>query len=195
VTIQKLISELCSGDDLRAEAAALEMAALPRPRHSEVLAALQELLAKPQSDLRWWAVRALSEIDHPGVPGLLLQALGDSDAAVRQCAALGLRLRPNLQAIPALSAALSDQDHLLASLAADALIAVGSPAVLPLLDVMQGSHQPARLKAARALATIGDTRAIPALYAALDEDSTLMEYWANEGLERMGVGMVYFVPE
>jgi HEAT repeat protein len=56
-----------------------------------------------------------------------------------------------------------------------------------------GSHI-ARLEAARALASIGDTRAIPALFDALD-DSALLEYWANEGLERMGVGMCFFSPE
>jgi hypothetical protein len=36
---------------------------------------------------------------------------------------------------------------------------------------------------------IGDTRAVPGLFEAL-EGSALQEYWAEEGLERMGVGMV-----
>ena len=41
---------------------------------------------------------------------------------------------------------------------------------------------------------IGDTRAIPELYKMLDSDSALLEYWASDGLERMGVGMVFFAP-
>jgi hypothetical protein len=45
------------------------------------------------------------------------------------------------------------------------------------------------------LAQIGDPRSIPALFTALDEDSALMEYWASEGLEKMGVGIVFFEPD
>jgi hypothetical protein len=33
------------------------------------------------------------------------------------------------------------------------------------------------------------------MFAALNEDSALIEYWANEGLDRMGVGMKLFAPE
>jgi HEAT repeat protein len=50
------------------------------------------------------------------------------------------------------------------------------------------------LEAARALALIGDQRAIPALFALLSEDSVMLDYWANEGLDKMGAGMVYLIP-
>ena len=30
---------------------------------------------------------------------------------------------------------------------------------------------------------------------ALDDSSALIEYWAGEGLEKMGVGMVFYKPE
>jgi HEAT repeat protein len=79
-------------------------------------------------------------------------------------------------------------------LAGDALVAIGSPAVPALLEVLQAGVHPARLEAVRALARIGDERAIPALFTALDDSSALIEYWANEGLERMGVGMVFYRP-
>jgi HEAT repeat protein len=46
----------------------------------------------------------------------------------------------------------------------------------------------------RALARIGDQRAIPALFRALDDESALIEYWATKGLEDMGVGMIFFEP-
>jgi hypothetical protein len=33
------------------------------------------------------------------------------------------------------------------------------------------------------------------LFEELDDSSALIEYWASEGLEKMGVGLVYFKPE
>jgi HEAT repeat protein len=192
--LEDYLAELTSGDDQRAEQAAQGLAGLPDERLPKVLEVLQKLLAAPDADHRWWAVRALAALTHPQAPELLISALEDGDASVRQCAALGLRLRPNPQAAPFLVAALDDADHLVAELAADALAAIGEAAVPILLEVMQNGARPARLEAVRALATIGDPRAIPALFAALDQDSALMEYWASEGLERMGVGMLFFKP-
>ena len=184
--IQDTLSELTSGEDGRAEAAVAALARLADEAAGEVLAVLQSLLASPQADERWWAARALA--------GLLAAALGDADASVRQCAALGLRLHPDAPVIPALIAALDDPDALAVDLATDALVSNGQAAVPALLEVLKSGTRSARLKAVRALATIQDTRAIPALFAALDEDSALMEYWATEGLERMGVGMMFFKP-
>ncbi|MBM3122987.1 MAG: HEAT repeat domain-containing protein, partial [Chloroflexi bacterium] len=51
-----------------------------------------------------------------------------------------------------------------------------------------------RMGAVRALAMNEDPGAIPALYAALEDPSSMVEYWAGEGLERRGLGMVYFQP-
>jgi HEAT repeat protein len=184
------MAELTSGDDDRAEAAIPDLAA----RGEAAVEALRPLLSSPDADLRWWSVRALAEIPTQGVPGLLLKALGDDELAVRQCAALGLRKQPLERAVPALVEALSNPDYLLSNLAGDALIAIGSPAVPALIEVMQSGVQAARLVAARALAMIGDHRAIPVLYEGLSEDSVMIEYWANEGLERMGVGMTFFKP-
>ena len=80
-------------------------------------------------------------------------------------------------------------------LAGDALAAIGSQTVPLLLDAMQNGEHIVRLEAVRALAKIGDESAIPALFEALDDRSALIEYWANEGLEKMGVGMVFYKPE
>jgi HEAT repeat protein len=187
--------ELTSGDDQRAEAAAVGIAALPAAQVDETLAELRALLAAPEVERRWWATRALAGISDQSVMALLLQALADEAPSVRQCAALGLRHHPEQEATSALIAALADDDHLVARLAADALIQIGEAAVSALLDIFQNANHHVRLEAARALAFIGDPRAIPALFAALDEDSALIEYWASEGLERMGVGMSFFQPE
>jgi HEAT repeat protein len=188
--LQKLLTILYSGDDERAEAVIPELV----DHGGAAVEALRPGLSDPDPDIRWWTVRALAEIPHPLAPGLLLKAFGDEDIPVRQCAALGLQRQPHDQAVPALISALSSGDYLLSNLAGDALIAAGQPAVPALLEVLQNGMQASRLVAVRALAMIGDHRSIPALYEALSEDSAMIEYWANEGLERMGVGMTYFKP-
>lgn len=193
--LEELLSELTSGDEARAEAAVKRLTELQSEQGEALLEALSALLASPDVESRWWAVRALSELDDGRVPLLLTQALNDADPEVRRCAALGLRSHPDPQAIPRLVEMLNDADGLTARLAGDALAAIGGEAVPALLDVLQNGRHAARLAAARALATLRDQRAIPALFNALDEDSALLEYWAGEGLERMGVGMAFFTPE
>jgi HEAT repeat protein len=124
-----------------------------------------------------------------------MAGLRDPEAAVRQCAALGLRKHPHEKSLTILIEALSDADRLVAQLARDALIATGKDATLALVDTLQNGPQTARLEAVRALAMIGDERAIPALFNALDSESRWIEYWASLGLERMGVGMSFFLPD
>lgn len=91
--------------------------------------------------------------------------------------------------------ALSDPDTLVARLASQALVAIGAEAVPDLLEVLQNGTHPARLEAVRALAQIGDRRAIPLLMKVLEEDSTILHYWAENGLNRLGLGMVYVRPD
>jgi HEAT repeat protein len=90
---------------------------------------------------------------------------------------------------------LAAEDALTRRLAGDALTAIGSPVVPQLLNLLQQGEPWTQLEAVRALAKIGDERAIPALFEATDGNSALIEYWASEGLEKMGVGMVLFRPE
>jgi HEAT repeat protein len=188
--LDSLLAQLTAGDDARAETAAAELA-----QHGPTaVEALRQVANDPQADHRWWAIRVLSEIPDPQVPGLLSAALHDPDPSVRQCALLGLRQQPDSQAVAELITLLEAPNSLTADLAGDALVAVSESAVEPLLVVLADGHRPARLRAAKALALIGDPRAIPALFHALDEDSALLEYWANEGLDRMGIGMIFFKP-
>jgi len=190
--LEELLSELTSGDETRAEAAVEHLASL---QSKALLETLSGWLASPDAETRWWAARALSALDDARVPTLLTQALSDADPDVRRCAALGLRSHPAPQAIPQLVTMLGEADGLAARLAGDALAAIGAEAVPPLLEALQNGNRTARLAAARALAFVQDKRSIPALFNALDEDSALLEYWAGEGLERMGVGMAFFTPE
>lgn len=194
-SLNALLQRLTGGDDTLAEKAVRELAALVQLQPVKVITGLDALLQSPKSDDRWWALRTLAEI--PGQQSLerLSAGLSDPDAGVRQCAALGLRFHADGRAMPGLIEALSDPDGLVVQLAGDALVAIGGNAVPALLDVLQNGKQPARLEAVRALAMIGDEGAIPALFNALDGDSRWIEYWASLGLERMGVGMSFFLPE
>ncbi|MFZ5808169.1 MAG: HEAT repeat domain-containing protein [Chloroflexota bacterium] len=188
--LHSLLQQLICGQDDLAEQAARQLTRYGE----EAVTPLLELLNSEDSDRRWWALRALADIPSLSSKTALIQGLNDPDPAVRQCAALGLRVQPTFDAVPELIPLLSNADSLLARLAGDALAAVGAQAVPDLLLVMKNGAQSARLEAVRALALIGDPRAIPALFTALGEDSTLMEYWATEGLDRMGVGITYVQP-
>lgn len=192
--IENLLARLQDSDDELAHSAVMDLACLPAGMIPDALRGLETLLASPSADTRWWAVRALAEIPDGKTPGLLVEALQDEDPSVRQCAALGLRLHPNTGATLPLAAALEDEDHLVRDIAAEALTEIGKPAVPVLLEVLENGSRASRLCSVRALAKIGDLRAIPALFTTLDGDSALMEYWASEGLERMGVGMAFFPP-
>jgi|APFre7841882724_1041349.scaffolds.fasta_scaffold100948_3 HEAT repeat protein len=186
-----LLSQLSCGDDEQAEQALSHLATWG----SEAVDALEERLSHPDAAVRWWVVRALAEAQDERVPRLLVQALSDPDMGVRWCAGLALRMNPSPQASTTLVGMLSDSDALTRRLAGDALVAIGGEVVPQLLDLMQQEDPIVRLELVRTLAKIGDERAIPVLFEAMDDSSALIEYWANDGLEKMGVGMVYFKPE
>jgi HEAT repeat protein len=186
-----LIAKLTSRDDEVAEAVVGQLAALGET----ALPALFDLIESADAEKRWWALRALAVISHPEVPPRLWEALHDPDPAVQQCAALGLVKQPWGEATPDLIALLGAEDRLLARLSGDALIATGSPALPALITTLENGPQPARIEAARALALIGDKEAIPALFKAWQEGSSMVQHWAEEGLDRMGVGMQFFSPD
>ena len=70
---------------------------------------------------------------------------------LRQCAALGLALKPAEGAIQPLVQALSDEDSMVSSLAVNALVKIGNAAVPSLIDIVKNSPQSARIHALRAL--------------------------------------------
>ena len=160
----------------------------------EALPALLRLAQSETPDHRWWALRCLADVYHPRADDRLLQGLHDADVSVRQAAALALRDRPLAAAIPRLVSLLDSADSLLSRLAGDALAAMGSVASPALAQAARSSSAVTRIGAVRALALNQDPDAIPALYAALEDDSSIVEHWAVDGLERRGLGMVYFPP-
>jgi HEAT repeat protein len=188
--LEDLLAELDSPDAEAAEAAA---AALPAEGETG-LAALALRLRGADAEQRWWAARSLAGFSQPAAGELLTGALADAESVVRQCAALSLSRRPHAAASLALVGLLAAQDSLEARLAGDALVALGAGAVEPLIAALGGDQLNAKVEAARALALIGDTRAVPALFHQLDSDSAVLEHWVSEGLEKMGVGMSFFQP-
>lgn len=187
--LQTLLDDLSSGDDARAEAAALRLPAFP-------VSALDPLLESDNVDARWWALRALAGFSGgQAIVRRLVSALEDESDEIRQCAALGLRHHPLPEAIPSLIRALSSPDSMTAKLACNALIAIGAESVPALVEVLRTGAASAKLEAARALAEIGDPRAIPALMDILQADSAISTYWAEHGLNKLGLGMVYLKPQ
>lgn len=188
--IEPLLKELTSGDDERAQKAIQALAERP----FDSIESVKQLLRSPDEDTRWWAVAALSHFPGELAGESLLQALEDSETSVRQCALIGLQRHPSPDAIPRLIELIGSTDALTARLAGGALARLGESAVPALEDVMQGDLARARIHAARALAEMQVESAIPILFKALDDPLSVVVYWAEEGLERLGVGMTFFKP-
>lgn len=187
--LSDLLADLTSGDDVRAEAAVPLLVELGE----EIVVPLQNLMRSTDADVRWWATRALASL--PSLdPAVLLPSLEDPEPEVRQCAALGLSSHPSETAIDPLVNALRDKDGMTAELAAKALSTIGSPAVDRLLQELQNAPLSARIHAMHALSEIADPRSIRIMIAAMSEESAMLHHWADAGLEKMGVNMVYFKP-
>jgi hypothetical protein len=189
-TLQNLLNDLTSGDEQRAEDAVPLLIELGETAIPAVL----DLTHSSNVDSRWWALRTLAHSPHCRTEWLVPFLLNDVSPEVRQCAALGLAVKPDESAIQPLIQALSDQDGMVASLATNALVKIGSAAVPSLIETMNSPSQSTRIHALRALAEIKDHRAIPIMMKVMEEDSVLLQHWAKEGLERLGLDMVYIKP-
>ena len=187
--LSSLLADLLSGDEARAESAVPQLAALGL----QALPALLEAGRSEEADHRWWVVCSLA-----GSPAAsaehLLPFLKDPSAEVRQAAALGLGAHPDESAVPELIRSLYDPDPMVGSLAGNALTRIGSASVPALIDVLASAPKGVRILALRALVELKDHRAIPAMMNVLQEDSAVLGHWAQEGLERLGLDMVYIKP-
>jgi HEAT repeat protein len=183
-----LIAQLISGDDAQAETAAEKLARLDEKPPRELF----PLLESDNPDHRWWAVRVLSSFDTELAQASLCAALEDGDPAVRYCAALGLRHSPTPKAIRRLMKKIEEGDRLLSRLAGDALAAIGKPAIPALAKALQDQNPTLRVEAARALALMEHNETIPILFRSMEDPSSMVQHWVDEGLTRLGIGMVFF---
>ena len=186
--LQSLLDDLVSGDEARAEAAIPALSEM-----DTAMPALLDLTRSTDVDTRWWALRALASMPHSQTEWLV-PFLNDPAPEIRQCAALGLAGRPDESATESLVRALSDDDSMVGSLAVHALVKIGAAAVPALIEAVKNGGQSQRIHALRALAEIRDHRAIPIMMQVMQEDSALLQHWAQEGLERLGLDMVYMKP-
>lgn len=197
MNVQELLNDLKSGNETRAERAVPSLIELGE----EAVPALLELTRSSNVDHRWWGLRVLAQAPHAKAEWLV-PFLSDPAREVRQCAALGLAIKPDESAVQSLVQALSDEDSMVSSLAVNALVKVGSAAVPALIEVVKPHATPgggsvpqsARIHALRALAELRDHRAIPIMMKVMEEDSVLLQHWAKEGLDRLGLDMVYMKP-
>jgi len=210
--LKVFLDSVAAGDDARTEEAALALGhrsveSVPTARLSvstelddavrrsaRVMPSLRALLADADTDRRWWAARALAAVGTPAARDLLIATLTDPDPDVRACAAQGLGELRAEDAVAGLVRCLADPSPFVSRIAADGLARIGPPAVTALIAALQEGEVLARAGAARALSFIQPEDAIPALYAALDDPSAIVTYYAEEALERMGVGLVFFRP-
>jgi HEAT repeat protein len=121
----------------------------------------------------------------PAVPALI-QALEDSDIAVRCAAAEALGAIGDPQAVPPLIKALRGWIENVRRAAAWALVKIGTPAVPPLIRALGDSDSAVRRAAAEALGKLGDPQAVPPLsvWAHAGEDA------ARNALQTLGHPML-----
>lgn len=188
---QHLLDELLSSEEARAEKAVVALI----EAGPDAIPALLYLAHSSDVDSRWWAIRTLAQSPLCQTEWLIPFLLDDSAPEIRQCAALGLAVKPEPAAIRPLVQALGDADAMTANLAMNALVKIGKDSVTALIECVKGkSSQSARILALRALAELRDHRAIPVMMQVMEEDSVLLQHWAKEGLERLGLDMVYIKP-
>ncbi len=189
--LQDLLNDLTSGDETRAEKAVAALIEFGQ----DAIPALVDLTRSLDADARWWAVRTLSQAPLTRTESLIPFLLTDPAPEVRQCAALGLAIKAEESAIGPLVRALSDADSMTGNLALNALVKIGKSSVPSLIEcVKDKSSQSARILALRGLTEIRDHRAIPVMMQVMEEDSVLLQHWAQTGLERLGLDMVYIKP-
>ena len=183
------LAALTSGNDERAERAIPAIVELGEA----AIPALLDLTRSENADTRWWAIRALAASSHTRTSDLI-HHLGDSNAEVRAAAALALSHHPGEEALTALTQSLGDSDPLTAGLAANALVKLGGAAVPSMIELAKEGRQSVRILALKALSEMRDHRAIPVMMKCIQEDSAALGYWAQLGLERLGLDMVYIKP-
>lgn len=187
--LKSLLDDLTSGDEQRAEAVIPQLIELD----AEAIPSLLDLTKSSDVDTRWWALRALASTPQARTE-MLVPFLKDPAPEIRQCAALGLAIKPDESAVESLVQALNDADSMVGSLAANALVKIGSAAVPALIEAVKRGAQSQRIHALRALVELKDHRAIPVMMQVMQEDSALLQHWAQEGLERLGLDMIYMKP-
>ncbi len=121
-----------------------------------------------------------------GYLGLAGSLSGSPDPHIRQYAAYLLGGAGEERVVQNLIATLHDPDKGVRTMAVQALVELGTPAVDPLLDLLDDRHWVVRYRAAEALGLIGDQRAVKPLVDMLADEKDHVRYMAAKGLGRIG---------
>lgn len=187
--IAESIARLCKGSDAERAAIARELTC----QGETAAAALAEALAGADAEARWGLLAALAQIPGAAATRALAAVLaGDPDEGLRAAAAQ--ILGEHRAGGGALIAALQDESVFVAQQAAHALARMGPDMAPEFIALLREGTPRARIAAARALVTIRTEDAIPALIAALEDDSPAVQFYAEEALDRLGVGTVLLWP-
>ena len=191
--LENLLAELTCGVDERAENAI----PLIISQGEKAIPSLLKLMQSKDEESRWWAIRVLASSQHADDVNWF-EHLKDPAPEVRAAIALALCSHPTEKAVPYLIEVLDDTDDLTAGLASKGLTSIGSgsvPALIARLENDAGGSRNGFVHALRALAEIGDHRAIPLLLKISDTGSAVDQFWAKAGLDRLGLNMIYVKPD
>lgn len=156
----------------------------PKPVHSPAvtvpagqeqrLAEIKVRLRDPNPEARQTAARELGQTRDPAAVPLCLALLDDEDLYVQVYAIQSLRMLRDERALPTLCRMLDeDHDPLVYSNIMRTLETIGSRDAVPALIHATRSRDPSvRYDAARALGELGDSRAVAALEALLEDEDT-----------------------
>ncbi len=183
-----LHSAIAAGDDDLAEELAQQLPA----GNEHHLAALTAWLTDPDPNWRWWGVRALAVAAWRGAQAnarleLLRQRLHDTEPSVRCAAALAIAELKLTAAAADLIEMLNDPNGWVRAAAAAALALLGEGVVPALAAVLAAGPPGARARAAHALSKIRTLETAQVFYHYLDDDNQLVQTYAFDTLEQMGL--------
>jgi HEAT repeat protein len=156
----------------------LAVRSLSQIRRSETIEPLLTMVHDPQVTIRTTAIEALSSFHHPRIPPILIDALDDPAAQVRQAAVLGLGLRSDLleelNLVDLIQPLLWDLDLEVCSSAAIALGRLGTEAAATALFqvlMLPTTPIPLQVRVVRALGWVETSNVLEYLQQALTLES------------------------
>lgn len=160
-----------------------------------VLEPLIDRLRDLDPGVRTAALDSLKTYDDPRLSGLVINLLRDDSLSVRKAAVLNIKQRLDKKAVEALALLLEDTDNEVVNLTVEALEAIGDQrAADTLIKALKGEFNrnrtyggdaTLRMNAAKALGSIKDRRAVPALIECLSEDDPFLRRRAASALKKI----------
>jgi HEAT repeat protein len=170
--------------------------ALGEFQDKRALEPLIERLRDLDPEVRTAALNSLKTYDDPRLSGLVIKLLRDDSLSVRKAAILNIKERRDRQAVEALALLLEDGDNEVVNFTVEALEAIGDQrATDPLIKALKGEFNrnrayggdvTLRMNAAKALGSIKDRRAVPALIECLPEDNPFLRRRVVSVLKKIG---------